>query len=164
MVPEMTTWKKLFASYGFNIAISDIEVRPRIKKENLFVMSPAEVTNEDLVRIFTALAEQFTGCGFFVMERAFAALEESPSYSRYVRAGAGELHGELVCVDHDETMTIRESMLHDIWMWYHYGSEYNKLFPNGFVHYCHGTVLPSTNRSLFIQFDPHDVKFVLHWR
>ena len=163
MVPELRKWLELFTHYGFEIAKSGIENRPKIEKQNLYLLSPREVTNSALVALYSALAKKFTDCGFMVSERAFNLLDEPPSYGRYVRAGAGELHGELVIAVHDETMTIRESMLHDIWMWYHYGSEYNKLFPYGFTHYCRGTILPGTNRSLLIEFDPGDVKFVLTW-
>lgn len=161
MMPELTKWLKLFSVYGFDISPSDIDVRPKSANQNLYILSPKELTNTDLVRLYTFMAKNFTNCGFMVSECAFKLLDEPSSYSRYVRAGAVELHGELVIAVHDETMTIRESMLHDIWMWYHYESEYNKLFPYGFTNYCRGTILPGTNRSLLIEFDPGDVKFVL---
>ena len=62
---ELAKWRELFKHYGFDISTSSIEVRPRQEKQNLYVLSPQEVTNEHLVTLYAQLAKKFTDCGFF---------------------------------------------------------------------------------------------------
>jgi hypothetical protein len=157
---ELESWQELFAVHGHTVVVSDVMVPKRTGKKNFPIFVPTELTVEQIVTLFVKMAGQYADCGFFchpIADMRNVRSAEAGSYVYWVTAGVYELHGRLYEATHDSTMTLIEKLLHEMWMWHHYKSEYVVLWRHGYLHNCGGTT--RQERTCTLQYDPHDVKF-----
>jgi len=155
------TWIDVYAEHGITVDFSQTQLPVRQGKQNLPLFVPGELGEQGIETLFVSAAAKHAECGLFTHHADKMNHKRSPkeqSYIRWVTVGAYEHHGTLYEGTHDDSMTLCEKYLHEIWMWHTFGGEYKKLFPGGYNHDCCGT-WRGDGRVCTLEYDPYDVKF-----